>query len=150
MTHDQFRNRLDNWRFWVGVAYFGIVCTVVGLYFVNQRTSRTLAEQAAAATQRSIETRSEAEAAFKACVGSIPLLENFRRHVLGVNDGFATLVTNSRQGLLASDPADPLYPVRVRNLIRLEKAAKDVAAVKTFPVPTQASCAARRNAALDR
>lgn len=150
MLSPTWRNRLDSWQWWIGAAFFGLTCVVVALFFINQRVSRTLADQAQATAIRVAQTSTTAQTEYKRCVASIPLLANFARHVEGVNDGFQALVTNSRQGILATDPADPLYQTRVRNLIRLENAVKKVAAVKTFPVPTRASCAARRDAALKR
>lgn len=50
------RLRVDSWRFWVGVAYFGIVVTIVGLYIIytkqNREDTKRVAEARAAAVQQ--------------------------------------------------------------------------------------------------
>ncbi len=35
---EQVLDVLDSWRFWVGVAYFGLVAVVIGLWIVNSNT----------------------------------------------------------------------------------------------------------------
>lgn len=51
------RERLDNWKFWVGVAYFGLALLVVWLFFLNQDIAREQAARTATAKANAVSTR---------------------------------------------------------------------------------------------
>jgi len=134
---ERWRDRLDSWQFWVGVAYFGLACCVVGLYFVNSRTQREEAIRISTA-------RAAAQAQERRCIESRPVLMKVNRFFEGSQDLAATLVENSQANLAATPIDDPLRPTRVKNLRRLAAAYRKVLDVDDFPVPTVDQCRGRR------
>ena len=137
------RGRLDNWKFWVGVAYFGLAAVVVALFFVNQRTQRAIADQQRAAGVHTAEIVANATSQYHLCLASIPELREINAFVAGVKVVHDTLLANS-EALLAKTPrSSPLYAVRLRSLLRLRRAARAAARVK-FHIPTEAGCKALR------
>lgn len=145
---DRLRNHLDDFNFWIGIAYFGLVLVVIALFFLNERTAHT--EAKAAAERAAIASRllSEAEATYQGCVSSIPQLRRISQHISGVNEGFDTMVANARALVESTPKSDPQYPVRLANLLRISSAQQDVAAIRELHVPTVKECAARRVAIL--
>lgn len=122
----------------MGIAYFGLVVTLVGLYVVFGRTVRADALRAA-------ERKAEIVSTYERCVASIPELRKISTHVTGVNDAFAVLLHNSANILAATPRDDPQYRVRSQNYVRLKDAYKKVATVSSFPVPTRAECERRQS-----
>lgn len=104
------RHFLDNWRFWVGVAYLGVVFCLVVLYFLNRDIAR---EQAArAATQKA---------------GAISQRDNCYRMVdnnpdlIAIIDAVELNAQNSVESSRASLEIDPdglLAPVRRASIAR--------------------------------
>lgn len=119
---------LDSWRFWMTIAFVALAAIVVWQFFLTQRSIK---EQSAR------EARIQSD--YQSCIRSIPSLTKISRHVEGVNELAVILVRNSKS--LIHTP-----PLRVRqmNYALLVAAQKKIAAVKSFPVPTVASCEARR------
>ncbi len=138
---DRWRFRLDRWEFWVGVAYFAIVMTLVGLFVTYGKASR---EQ----TVRLAERRAAAQATYLGCIRSIPELHRVTVHLHGVNQLADVLVANTRAALAQTSRTDRLYEVRSRSLTRLVGAQKKIAAASSIPTPTVAQCEARRGALL--
>ena len=97
------RGRLDNWRLWVGVAYFGLAAVVVALFFVNQRTQRAIADQQRAAGVHTAEIVANATSQYHLCLASIPELREINAFVAGVKVVHDTLLANS-EALLAKTP----------------------------------------------
>lgn len=142
------RKHLDDWPFWVAVAYFGLVGVVVALYFLNGRTARAQADNARAEAVRIAEQRSAAESAFSRCIESIVPTKRVSTHVIGVNEAFGVLLANSIRNHRATPPSTPQYDAQEVNIRNLRKAIRKVAAVKSFPAPTAEECRQRRAEAL--
>jgi hypothetical protein len=137
------RRFLDNWKLWVGVAYFGLVAMIVSLYFVNARTTRAVALQAAAAARTNTEHRLNAQSDYHACVVSIPALRKINRFVNGVQVLHQALLLNAVKAHEATPPGSALYRQQVANIARLSRSVDAVSGV-AFPGPTVAECRARR------
>lgn len=133
--------RLDNWKVWVGIAYFGLVITVVWLYYLNQRQSDTQAKQARDEAVRIAEVESTTQAQRDQCRASIPTLARINGFVDGVYDLHAVLEKNARLIAAATPKADPAYTIRQENWKRIRATVTKVAGVH-FPVPTRAECEA--------
>lgn len=140
---EQIRKRVDSLGFWVVVAYFGLALVVVALFFINQKTSANIKRTAADEAAHSSEIIANARARYGDCVASIPELEKINRFVRGVQALHIAQELNSREALRATEPTDPLYPVRVASYRRFKEAADLVAGVR-FSVPTRSTCAALR------
>ncbi len=140
---DRLRDWLDDWRVWVAVAYFGLAALVVSLYFVNSRTSRTLAIQAATAAQVRVEKTAQVNADYRACIVSIPQLKRVNQFVHGVQELHLTLLENSVANHKATPPGSALYRQQVVNIARLRRTVHSVSGV-SFPVPTLKDCETQR------
>lgn len=133
--------KLDNWKVWVGVAYFGLALTVVWLFFLNQSQSRVQAHQARDEAVRTAEADSAAVAQRTQCLASIPSLGRINRFVAGVKDLHSVLERNSHAVFLATPKDDPAYAVRKANWLRVKSTVSKVSGVH-FPVPTVKQCKA--------
>jgi len=136
------REVLCSWWFWVAVAYFGLACVVVALYFINGRTSHDAARVARDEAIHQSEIVSARQAAYTQCLASIPELEKINGFVGSVRAIRDALEQNSTALLDSTPPGAPLYTVRVHSLARLRMTAKRIEAVH-FQVPTIAECNAR-------
>jgi hypothetical protein len=136
----RLRERLDNWKLWVGIAYFGLSAVVVALFFVNQSTQRTLNNQTKEQVTHRAEIVANANSRFSQCRASIPELSEINRFVDGVQTVEEALVKNSAASVAATKTTDPQYKTRVKNLQRL-RAAKQATSHVRFPVPTLSECA---------
>jgi hypothetical protein len=136
------REFLSSWWFWVGVAYVGLACVVVALYFVNGRTSRAAAHVARDEAVHQAEISAGRQAALTQCLASRPELQKINGFVRSVQAIRDALESNNK-ALLASTPSDsPSYQLRVANLRRIRATATEIRAVH-FTVPTVAQCNAR-------
>lgn len=116
------------------IAYLGLVSiTVSGFVISGQTVKKDATRKAAAATRK---------AAVQNCLASRPTRRAFSTHLKGVNSLAEVFVTNAQALLNATSPTDPEFRVRIANLGRAERARKDIAAVRDFPVPTKAQCRA--------
>lgn len=143
------RNYLDSWRFWALILGVAVAWLALWAYVNTTEIAQAQANQARDEAVHVAQIQSNAQSAYTTCMASRPLIAKFAVHVRGVNDGFATLVENSRAIVTATPVSDPQYRVRVANLARLERAAAKVAALQSIPVPTRADCVARRAAILN-
>lgn len=126
------RETLSDWKAWMIVAYVGLAGLTVYGWTISARTQQEQSRRQAATA-----------AAVQSCIQSRPQVERVSRHVYGVNQLALVLVENSAAVLDATPTSDPQYEVRKKNLTRLIKARENVAAIKSFPVPTVAQCRAR-------
>lgn len=141
------RRWLDTWQFWTGVAYFALAALVVGLFVVNEHArnaaNRAVREQAI----RIADMRAAANSDYTLCItGRVQLarVDRFLRGVQGLGD---ILYLNALEVHRVTPSGTPTYAAQVSNLRRLRAVAADVAGI-SFPIPTKATCAARRQAAL--
>lgn len=133
--------KLDNWKVWVGVAYFGLAATVVWLFFLNQSNSRTQSRQDKDEAIRVAELEASTNAQRSQCLSSIPTLKKINGFVAGVYELHSTLEQNSKATLDATPKTDPAWRVRHDNWVRIRRTVAKVAGVH-FPVPTKAECKA--------
>ncbi len=143
---DGVRKRLDDWRFWVIIYGVALGALVVGMYFINTRTSKTLANQAAAAAQVAAEKQATVLTDYRACVASIPQLTHVNEFVHGVQDLHETLLENSLANHVATPPGTAVYRQQIKNIAKLRLNVEAVSGVE-FPVPTVKQCRAQRDAA---
>jgi hypothetical protein len=136
------RETLMAWWFWVGVAYFGLACVVVALYFVNGRTSRAAAHVARDEAVHQSEIAAGRQAALTQCLASIPELTKINGFVESVQAIRDALQENSEALLTTTPRGSLLYQVRKASLRRIRATAKQIEAVH-FTVPTIAQCRAR-------
>ena len=134
--------KLDNWRFWVGIAYFGLAVVVVWLFFLNQSTSKTQARQARDEAVRVAEIDSAQTAQRQQCLASIPTLRRINGFVAGVSDLHMALEENAKAVLDATPKTDRQHRVRLDNWLRIKRTVNEVSGVH-FPVPTLKQCHAR-------
>jgi Na+/melibiose symporter-like transporter len=103
---DHVRFALSDWRFWMGIAYFGLVMVIVGLFVLFNRTAREEAARAATAKSAGIAQVSQCFVA----VRNAPVVDGFiRSHEAIIENG---LLTNKAS--IAASPGDPLNPIRRR------------------------------------
>lgn len=116
---NKVRHRLDNWKFWMLIAYFGLVFVMVWLFFLNRQT----AEQAAArqAQQKAANTAQVADC-YQALRNAPALMG-----ILDSVDLLAESSMKSSKAALQADPDSLLTPVRRASIERLERAREGVA-----------------------
>ena len=142
MTRDSTRRYLDDWKFWMTVAYFAIVGILIFLLVVSGKEARTEAAHHA-------DIIAAADAQYEQCIKSIPTLTRINEFIKGVQDEHATLLTNSLANHAATPPGSDLYRTQIANIARLRRANDEVKHVK-FPVPTPAECKALKSSILNR
>ncbi len=123
-------------KLWLGL----LTVVVLGLVVLGVSTAIYTAHTAAKQSKQEAIQEAAIRDEYTRCVNSIPLLSKFREHVHGVNDLARILVKNSEASIAAAPKNDPLAATRRANLERTRHAARRIAAVQTFPVPTVASC----------
>jgi hypothetical protein len=136
------REFLSSWWFWVGVAYFGLACVVVALYFINGRTSRAAAHVARDEAVHQSEIAAGRQAALTQCLASRPELRKINGFVGSVQLIRDALESNNRAVLEETPATSPAYTVRAANLQRIRATARQIEAVH-FTVPTVAQCKER-------
>lgn len=145
---DRVRIMLDNWRFWMGVAYIALACLVVALFFINARTTSSAAHVARDEAIRVAQVKAAAAASYTACLKSIPALTAITTHLRGVNELAQVLLMNNKSALAITPRSDPLWKIRHASVARLRAARDQIAAVRNLPIPTRAQCRASRAATL--
>lgn len=132
---DHVRFALSDWRFWMGIAYFGLVMVIVGLFVLFNRTAHEEAARAATAKSAGIAQVSQCFVA----VRNAPLVDGFiRSHEAIIENG---LLTNKAS--IAASPGDPLNPIRRRAIVRLTAAKANADELKRLTratTPTRHSC----------
>lgn len=127
--------KLDSWRLWVGVAYFGLAALAIVFAII---VSGIQADQARDAAYR--DARAAAE--YERCLDSVPVFEQVNRYLDGVRDLASVLVSNAA-ALLAETPANhPMRPVRQQNFEKLGEASAAIGALRDFPSRSHESCQA--------
>lgn len=133
---ERLRNFLADWHFWVGVAYFGITATVVGLVVLFNRSAHE--EAARTATARATATTQVAQCFTS--VANAPLIKGFL-------DAQAAIIENSllanQQAVAATRQDDPLLSVRLASIARLTAAKHNNAALHELTLkntPTVQKC----------
>lgn len=137
---EKTRRILSNDRFWIGVAYFGLVAVFLWLYVQNTRITRESQIRAATIV-------ASAETQYQACIASIPTLRKINLFVTGVEELHRTLYQNALAAHLAQPKGSAVYRAQIANLRRLRDSVRLVAGVH-FTVPTVASCSAIRDSVL--
>lgn len=129
------RTILSDWRFWVGVAYFGIAATVVGLFILFNRTAREEASRAAGA-------RAAASTQVGQCFTSVkngPVTRGF----LASNAAVIENQILANQAAIETQPTSPLNGIRERSLVRLQKAKTNAGELRDLiaaQIPTLRKC----------
>ena len=106
------RERLDNWRLWVGVAYFGLAAVVVALFFINRDISRQQADSAAKA-------RSASATQVRSCVDAVRNKPDVDGLLDAIRFNIADRITVTVAANEAAAADDPLTNVRASSLTRL-------------------------------
>lgn len=145
---DHTRVFLDNWRFWMGVAYVAIAVVIVFLWINYQDVADSQARQARDEAVKIASVQAQASATYQSCLNAIPELEKINTHVQGVNEFARTILVNSHQTLIATPKDDPQYAVRFANYERLLAATTKIGAARSIPVPTKQDCKDRRKAVI--
>lgn len=145
---DRIRIMLDNWRFWMGIAYLALACLVIALFFINARTTSSAAHVARDEAIRVAQVKAAAASSYTACLKSIPALTGISRHLRGVNELAEVLLMNNKSVLAITPRSDPLWKVRRASVVRLTAARDKIAAAQSLPIPTPAQCRLQRDATL--
>ena len=87
------------------------------------------------------------EANYSTCVTSIPFLKKFNRAMKGAETVANVLLFNAEAMHDITEPGTEVYRTQTRNIARLRAAINSGSGVR-IPVPTEAVCKARRDAAL--
>lgn len=133
---EQARHVLDNWKFWVGVAYVGMTGVVVALFILFSKTSHEeavrVAEQQTAKRAQVVQCVAQAKGvpAIKAILNSIVLLAN-------------NSIIASSEAIRLAAPGDPLLHVRIESRRRAMTARTNVKKFKDLylkQTPTIEKC----------
>lgn len=130
------RHFLDNWKLWVGIAYFGMATMVVALFFLNRDISREQAKSAA-------ESRSQSVAAVNNCYEAIRNAPSVRGLLAAIELAPRNSIEANEAAIAASDPGDPLIAVRKASVVRSQKALATVQRSRRKyekTIPSQAKC----------
>jgi hypothetical protein len=135
--------RLDNWRFWMLIAYIGLCGFGLALWHDNQKTNATAQKNNLLLSERRADITANAESQYQQCVKSIPTLVRVNRFLHAVEDVHLTLLQNSRRTHAVTPPGSPIYKAQIKNIQKLKQDTEAVRHVR-FPVPTMAKCKALR------
>lgn len=136
MTERRIRRRLDDWRFWVGVAYFGLAAVVMGLYLLFGR-------QSAEAAKRAAIQRASALSEVSNCANSVKNAPVGRGFIATQRAIITNSILTTTAALQAEDANDPLRHVRLASLARLEAGRMNLNrlnAIFIATTPTKAKC----------
>lgn len=130
------RVKVDNWRFWMVIAYFGIVLALCGLLAVYLKAS---SEE----TKRIAETRASAIQQVTSCfvaVKNAPVVAGF---VAGTKALIANGIDGNEAALEIKGQPPKLVKIRHQSITRLTKARRNVnnlAALIQKTTPTKKGC----------
>ena len=130
------RTVMSDWKFWMGVAYFGLAAVIVSLFVLFNRTAHEEAVRAAAASSAAVTQVGQCFTAVK----NAPVARGFIAAQEAIIDN--GLIAN-RAALAASPKDDPLRQIRVRSIIRLQGAQKNVKDLRVLiaaTTPTEKKC----------
>lgn len=128
--------KIDNWYFWVGVAYFGLVATLIGLYVLYGRSGH---EQ----SLRIADERATATAQVSNCISGVKSGPSIFEVIGAIELLTQNSITTTQQTLQITPMESPLFKIRKNSLNRLENAEKKVMHFKIFLVthtPTISQC----------
>jgi hypothetical protein len=112
------RVKLDSWRFWIGVAYFGLVLLFVCiLVLFSKQSDANARERTKLATANS--------ASVGACVSAWRSAPNVLR-ILDLLDVLAYNSIKANRAAIEQDPMSPLTPIRRASLKRLAPAPQTI------------------------
>lgn len=129
------RSVLSDWRFWVGVAYFGIAATVVGLFILFNRTAREEATRAATAKSAAITQVGQCFTAVK----NGPVTKGF----IAANAAVIENQILANQAAILTQPGSALTRIREQSLVRLQRAKANSEALSRLldkAIPTRKKC----------
>lgn len=149
MTRKKLRRYLDDWRFWMGIAYFGLVLVTVALWINYDRVSADTARTIKVEAARHADIVANADAQYTQCVESIPTLRHVNDFIVGVAGLEQALLKNNIAAHQATPPTTPLYAAQILNIARLRVAIRSAKQV-AFTVPTKATCVALRDSLTTR
>lgn len=144
MTSNDVSHKLDNWRFWMGVAYFGLVLVIVALWVDWARTNADVARTSRVVAERHADIVANADAQYQQCLSSIPTFRHVNRFVSGVELVEQALLTNAKAAHVATPPGSALYVAQAKNIVRLREAIEAARQV-AFHVPVAGECRALRD-----
>ena len=143
MTRGEIENglrvRLDDWRFWMGIAYFGLALTLVAIVLIVVRNEHTAAAVAAQAAVHQSEIQSNAISQYQQCLHSIPLTKKINLFAESVLVVQSTILSSSEAILKNTPKSSKLYKVRLHNVEQLQLATTLPEEIH-FNVPTLKSC----------
>lgn len=132
---------MDDWKFWMGLAYFGLALVVIALWINYDRVSADQARTTRIVAARHADVIANADAQYQQCVKSIPTLTHVNHFLRGVQEVERVLIINSHANHMATPPGSDLYRTQAKNLLRLEDAIRSTHGVD-FTVPTKPKCLA--------
>lgn len=106
------RQKLDDWRFWVGVAYFGLVAVVVALFFINRDISREQTREAA-------EQRASSVSQVSTCADAVRNAPDVEALIAAIRFNVSDRVAATKDAIRVAPEGDPLAKVRQESLVRL-------------------------------
>lgn len=135
--------RVDNWRFWMTIAYIVLAFMLFALYFVSARSSQALANTARDEAIHQSEIDAARKGAVQQCLASRPTLMRINGFVRSVQLLHEIIAENSLRLAKVTPKSDPSYQARLRNYQRIKSTLKPIELVH-FPIPSKKECRARR------
>jgi hypothetical protein len=143
MIRTNARRFLDDWRFWMGVAYFGLILVICALWINYDRVNADAARTARIVAARHAEVVANADSQYQQCVQSGPVFSHVNKFIFGVEAVEQALLTNTETTHRATPPGSAIYATQTANIARLRDAIQ-AARLVAFPVPTATQCRALR------
>lgn len=134
---ERTRHVLDNWKFWIGVAYVGLAATVVALFVLFSRTAH---EEAVRVSQQ----RTARQAQVTSCVSSARAAPAIQAILTAIESLAKNSIIASDQALAVESSGDPLRPIRLASRRRAIRARDSVRSFRQRFVagtPTLKRCA---------
>ena len=114
MTREErLRYRLDNWKLWVGIAYFGLIFVIMALFFLNRDISQAQADRAA-------EQKSSQIAQVQTCRQRAQTGPDVQAIITLVRLNAENTIAAAKAAI-ATDPDGPLTEVRLASIARSER-----------------------------
>lgn len=132
---DKTRIVLSDWRFWVGVAYFGIAAVIVALWFAFGRIAH---EEAFRAAGMKAANATQVGQCFTSQKNG-PVTKGF----IAANEAVIENSILSNLAAIKAQPNDPLTSVREHSLTRLREAkanANELQELIDRSIPTKTRC----------
>lgn len=136
VTSHQVRGKVDNWRFWMVLAYFGIVLALCGLLVVYLKANSEETKRVASTRATEIQAVTTCFAAVK----NAPVVAGF---LAGQNALIINGIDGNQAALKIKGQDPKLRAVREESLARLKIAQANVTTLATLikgTTPTTDSC----------